>query len=736
MRPHHSSSQHLGGYPPSSHHHGQLGPRHGSMPYEGSSNGYPPASSSRYPSGSNSYYYSSSAAARPQPHNAAAGIGSNSAAPSPSAHSYRTNASVDHPTLQHHSSSTMPGRRGGSVGPSPHYDAEPSYHVEHLATFAVGRQFGLLSAQDGIRKLKQMEKQSAIWAQPLLLKLKPDKVSVEDENGEIVEQFSMDLIVDPTAHQTHDNMDTYNNILLFVVKEDTRNIGRQKAPTNPTEMHIFQCVRVSAVDVAQDMLLYARGQIQKVRGGRRDTGYGGSIDASPYGPLPQQNFYRDDASPSSNSSEQIDMSVNTLNRCFDDIEKFVARIQSAAMAQREIEMLRIRMRNKPRGKNEIPGILQLRAQMPQPAEFYEILQKFKLSINILTSVQNYIHDPNAPELLHFLFTPLKVIVDACNWGLGQDIATKVVSPLLSYQALELLKQCLNNAEFDLWMSLGQYWRTSPEEWTGPPPAPFRPVFRDNFAPYGYPQQAAPQRQPPQQMHRGSSAPPAQQYPSSRPPQRSTDDIDLERVNLEKERLAFERMKILDRERRLEEEEQRLRREEARIEAERKLLVIEAQKARNASGNVYITTQPSPNKTTKQGGVNPQIQAFLSDLHKHNRKIVEVLYDRLKQHEKELTVTRGEYLEVLSDEKNWWECRNSQNLVGFVPHTILSVLRSEDVQAILNSSNGFNDPNTIPNYNPPAAIESASLSPRPGMMTDDTPDYIKQRQGKRGEFRYF
>ena len=68
--------------------------------------GYPPASSSRYPSGSNSYYYSSTT--RPQPLNVA-GIGNNSAAPSPSAHSYRTNASVDHPPLQHHSSSTMPG---------------------------------------------------------------------------------------------------------------------------------------------------------------------------------------------------------------------------------------------------------------------------------------------------------------------------------------------------------------------------------------------------------------------------------------------------------------------------------------------------------------------------------------------------------------------------------------------------------------------------------------------------
>uniref|UniRef100_A0A914DIE9 PTB domain-containing protein n=1 Tax=Acrobeloides nanus TaxID=290746 RepID=A0A914DIE9_9BILA len=95
-----------------------------------------------------------------------------------------------------------------------------------------------------------MEKDSAIWAQPMILKLKGDKISVEDENGEIVEQFSMKLVVEPTAHQSTNPQDMYNNILLFIVKEDTRN-GRR--PMNPTEMHIFQCVRVSAQDVVGDI---------------------------------------------------------------------------------------------------------------------------------------------------------------------------------------------------------------------------------------------------------------------------------------------------------------------------------------------------------------------------------------------------------------------------------------------------------------------------------------------------
>lgn len=163
-------------------------------------------------------------------------------------------------------------------------------------------------------------------------------------------------------------------------------------------------------------------------------------------------------------------------------------------------------------------------------------------------------------------------------------------------------------------------------------------------------------------------------------------LEFERVNLEKERIAFERMKLLERERYLEEQEQRVRQEQARLEAERDLLQREGVKQRRPSQENY---QAAPSPGGKNGhdssGISPKMRAFLSDLLKHNRKIVEVTYDRVKQHEKELTVIRGEYLDVLSDEKNWWECRNSQNNVGFVPHTILSVITPEDAQALLSGA---------------------------------------------------
>ena len=74
----------------------------------------------------------------------------------------------------------------------------------------------------------------------------------------------------------------------------------------------------------------------------------------------------------------------------------------------------------------------------------------------------HIHDPNAPELIHFMWTILCLLVDACRDPRNgtPDLASKVVSPLLTREAKELLLNCLTSKEMELWMSLSDAWTIS------------------------------------------------------------------------------------------------------------------------------------------------------------------------------------------------------------------------------------------------------------------------------------
>lgn len=112
---------------------------------------------------------------------------------------------------------------------------------------------------------------------------------------------------------------------------------------------------------------------------------------------------------------------------------------------------------KTKTKDHGEGLLDLRARPPHEREFIDILQKFKLSFNLLARLKSHIHDPNAPELVHFLFTPLALIVDASRDAHAPGLPSRVVAPLLTREAIELLNNCLSSKETELWHSLGDCW---------------------------------------------------------------------------------------------------------------------------------------------------------------------------------------------------------------------------------------------------------------------------------------
>ena len=86
-------------------------------------------------------------------------------------------------------------------------------------------------------------------------------------------------------------------------------------------------------------------------------------------------------------------------------------------------------------------MLSMRAKPPPEREFEDIFQKFKLSFNLLAKLKAHIHDPNAPELVHFLFTPLALIVDASHDShYGPNLPSKVLAPLLNKNAVDNEKE--------------------------------------------------------------------------------------------------------------------------------------------------------------------------------------------------------------------------------------------------------------------------------------------------------
>lgn len=76
---------------------------------------------------------------------------------------------------------------------------------------------------------------------------------------------------------------------------------------------------------------------------------------------------------------------------------------------------------------------------------------------------------------------------------------------------------------------------------------------------------------------------------------------------------------------------------------------------------------------------------------------------------------------MDDSRKWWKARNYRGQVAHVPHTIVGEIESSH----LMSGSGITASNSHQHHNHPST----------SMMTND--DWVRrERQGKKGEFRYF
>uniref|UniRef100_A0A8C9WNU7 EGFR pathway substrate 8a, signaling adaptor n=1 Tax=Scleropages formosus TaxID=113540 RepID=A0A8C9WNU7_SCLFO len=388
------------------------------------------------------------------------------------------------------------------------------YHVEHLTTFAMDRKEAVITVEDGLRKLKLLEAKSKVWTQEMLMQVDEKAVSLIDvETKNELENFPLSHIL-----QCQAVMDacSYDSILALVYKEP----GQGKP-----DMHLFQCDDIKAnlihADIESAISDFKGGKTKK----RPDTlkmilRSDGVIPPPPTAPAPvppasvhqvdvkgrvaawsawAANEQLDRKCGGSNTWDQKVAGSNLrqiLNHLLDDIEYFVTKLQRAAEAFGELSKRKKNKKSKKKGPGE--GVLTLRAKPPTQEEFVDCFQKFKHAFNLLAKLRPYIQNPSAVDLVHFLFIPLNMVVQATG---GVDLAKSIVSPLLTSDAIDFLHSAGTAQERHLWVSLGDGWTKCRLEWPKDHYfPPYVPRFRDGWEPPALASIGRPQDPEEQQQH--------------------------------------------------------------------------------------------------------------------------------------------------------------------------------------------------------------------------------------------
>lgn len=251
-------------------------------------------------------------------------------------------------------------------------------------------------------------------------------------------------------------------------------------------------------------------------------------------------------------------------------------------------------------------------------EFISVFQKVKLAFNLLGRLNPHVRDPNAADLLHHLFPPLAFLMDACLDLFDEDVQKEVASPFLTETTITLLKHCLSSREIGIWEACGDCWTRTKAEFGGPA-VPYKPLFLDGWSP-GYivfPEEGAREDQVP------ASQRPARQNSGRRPTtiqNKSDTESDY-----------------------------------------------------GSDGSVYnvgkYSHKPDGGMASRTGGQ----EAWRDLLMKKNVEIALVTYTRESSNKRELSVVKGDYLEVLNSDRKWWKTRNKEQEIGYVPYTILKSL---------------------------------------------------------------
>uniref|UniRef100_A0A8D3AFW8 Epidermal growth factor receptor kinase substrate 8-like protein 1 n=1 Tax=Scophthalmus maximus TaxID=52904 RepID=A0A8D3AFW8_SCOMX len=523
------------------------------------------------------------------------------------------------------------------------------YHVEHLTTFVLDRKDGMVTVDDGIRRLRLLDAKGKVWTQEMLLQVEEKTVSLIDQDAKNeLENFPVGTI---QLCQAVMNACSYDSILALVCKD----AGQAKP-----DLHLFQCDDIKAnliqTDVESAMIDAKGGKVKKrPEALKMILKSDGIIPPPPPAPAPeppassnqldvrsraaawsawtneqQDCEQHEDEEPAEATAARVDRDVQILNHVLDDIESFVTKLQKAAEAFNELSKRKKVKKNKKKGPGE--GVLTLRSKPPGEDEFVDCLQKFKHAFNQLGKLKDHIQNPSAVDLVHFLFTPLRMVIQASG---SVDLARSVIVPLLTRDAIDFLHASGSAEERHLWVALGDGWTKCRLEWPKDhyfPPCPLR--FRDGWEPPAFPgRDQDPTRQAEVQMEEELRTRLALEVGSllTFPPADGYDFSDSAFPDSAFSNSAHKLLQNLDQD----------------------------------SATAAFKQAVSRHSVDNQYFIQPKLFAKSK-------------YDFVARNNTELSVLKDEVVEVLDDRKQWWKVRNGCGASGYVPNNILDVTRAVEV----------------------------------------------------------
>ncbi|XP_051640395.1 epidermal growth factor receptor kinase substrate 8 isoform X1 [Manacus candei] len=529
------------------------------------------------------------------------------------------------------------------------------YHVEHLTTFVLDRKEAMITVDDGIRKLKLLDAKGKVWTQDMILQVDDKAVSLVDlESKNELENFPLSTIQHCQAVM---NACNYNSILALVCKEPTQ---------NKPDLHLFQCDEIKASFIHEDIesaISDSKSGKQKKRLEtlRMISKADSAIPPPPRAPAPvppgtitqvdvrsrvaawsawaaeQGDFekhrqYHEQEETAEMMAARIDRDVQILNHILDDIEYFVTKLQKAAEAFAELSKRKKTKKSKKKGPGE--GVLTLRAKPPPPDEFVDCFQKFKHGFNLLAKLKFHIQNPSAADLVHFLFTPLQMVVQTTG---GPELAGTVLSPLLTKDTIDFLRYTVTSEEGQLWMSLGDTWTKARADWPKDHfIPPYVPRFRNGWEPPLLNFMGAPKEQ--ELNHLAESVA----------------NVAEQQRKQEMKRMSTEPPGVPD--------------------------------YPPSDGYAFSNTVYKRGPLLDQGAA---VAAFKQTVSRHvdrnyeahnkaqSKKYAKCKYEFVARNNSELSVMKEEIVEILDDRKQWWKVQNRSGSTGFVPNNILDPLRSQE-----------------------------------------------------------